>query len=227
MKNLISFFILSALLISCSKKADSLYNNAPRPALSFNRDTFFIREKDQTNIRRTDAGRLAVYCGDIDHELNLQFSDSSGKVHIIYRGSEILSGQLLPVIDSVELFIYCDTAGIYPVDYFLTDRLGKVTQKKVIVKCLPNQKPVPSFFWILTDNSQLQNWGYLFDASISADTDGLITGYHFLINGQPFFTNTPSLAWNFHAKGTHDIALYVTDDLGLSSDTLHQKLTIQ
>ncbi len=225
MKNL--FVILILLAIACNKKDDSLYNNAPRPDLSFNRDTFFIREKDQTNVKRTDAARLVVYCGDVDHQLNLQFSDSSGKVHIIYRGNEILSNQFLPVIDSVEHFIYADTAGIYPVDCFLTDRLGKVTQKKFVIKCLPNQKPVPSFFWILTDNSQLQNWGYLFDASISADVDGLITGYHFSINGQPFFTNQPSFSWNFHAKGEHDIALYVTDDLGINSDTLHQKLTIQ
>lgn len=226
MKKLL-ILIITVSLLSCNKKYDSLYNNAPRPALSFNRDTFSIREKDQTNSKRTDAGRLVLYCADINHELNLQISDSSGMVHLIYRGSEILPTQFLPVIDSVELFVYADTVGIYPIDCFLTDRLGKVTQKQFIVKSLPNQKPVPSFFWTLTDNSQLQNWDYFFDASISADPDGLITGYHFAINGQPFFTNTPSLGWNFHAKGTHDISLYVTDDLGLSSDTLHKKLTIQ
>jgi hypothetical protein len=227
MKKAFSIIFIAVSLLSCNKKYDSLYNNAPRPALSCNRDTFCIREKDPTNIRRTDASRLVVYCGDVVHELNLQFSDSSGRVHIMYRGSEILSNQFLPVIDSVELFVYADTAGIYPVDCYLTNRLGKVAKKQFVIKSLPNQKPVPSFFGSLTDNNQLQNWGYLFDASISADTDGLITGYHFFINGQPFFTNEPSLAWNFHAKGTHDIALYVTDDLGLSSDTLHQKLTIQ
>jgi hypothetical protein len=227
MKDIFLISVIAISFLSCNKKYDSLYNNAPRPALSFNRDTLFIREKDQTNIKRTDAGRLAVYCSDVEHELNLQFADSSHKVHIIYRGTEILSGQFLPVIDSVLLFVYADTLGLYPLNCFLTDRLGKVTQKQIIVKCLPNQKPTASFFSILTDNSQMQNWGYLFDTSISADVDGLITGYHFTINGQPLFSNQPSLNWNFHARGTHDIGLYVTDDLGLNSDTIHQKLTIQ
>ena len=145
-----------------------------------------------------------------------------------YSGTPYCSPvSLLQVIDSVVLFVYADTAGVYPVDVYLTDRMGKAAQKKFVVKALPNQKPKASFFWVENEISMQQNWPYMLDASISSDGDGLITGYHFLINGQPFFTNQPSLSWSFHAKGTHDLALFVTDDLGLNSDTLHRKLTIQ
>ena len=62
--------------------------------------------------------------------------------------------------------------------------------------------------------------------STSFKTDGIITGYHFSINGQAITSNTSFLDFTFHAVGMQDIGLYVTDDLGLNSDTIHRQVLI-
>lgn len=226
-KRFASFCILLCLLSACSNKYESLYDSAPKPALSFSKDTVVIREKDYTNIRRTNNGKLTLYSPDQAHQLNIQFSDTSGRIHFAYRGEALQNGQPLVVMDSVAVFVSCDTAGLYTVDFFLTDLLGKVTQKQLIVNCLANQKAKARFFYVPLDSSQPQNWGYLFDASDSQKPDGIITAYHYSINGQQISTNQPVMNWNFHARGTHEISLYVADDLGKNSDTIHQKLIIQ
>jgi len=194
--------------------------------LSFNKDTLRNREKDYTNINSTGNGKLTLYFGEAGHQLNVQFSDTSGKVHFTYRGSQVIPGQPLIVIDSVNLFCSCDTAGIYGVDFFLTDQLGKTTTKTLIVKCSANQKATVGLYAYLTDDSQSQSWTYRLDGSTSFKTDGIITAYHFSINGQPILSNSPFLDFTFHAVGTHDLALYVTDDLGMNSDTVHRQILI-
>lgn len=230
MKKLFIFivtYLVCLLLISCNKKYDSLYHNAPGPALRFNRDTMILREKNQTNILRNEAGKLVVYCGEVAHQLNLQLGDPGGKVHFVYRGIEILPTDFLPVIDSVLLFVYADTAGLFPVDCYLTDQLGKINKKTLFVLSFPNQKPVADFFSVLTNDSHPQKWAFWFDGSNSSDPDGKIVEYHYSVNGQPINVNQPACSWVFHAKGVHDIGLYVTDDLGLSSDTIQHQITIQ
>lgn len=217
------FFLLSA----CSNKYESIVNSAPAPGLSFNKDTISIREKDYSNINWTNNGRLTFYCSSPNHELNLQLSDTSGKVHILYRGDDLINKSPLPVIDSVMVFCNCDEPGIYSVDCLLTDRLGKVSQKQIIVRCLSNQPARPSFLFSALDTYQLQSWPYRFDASLSQKPDGIITTYHFSINGQPVVSSIPVMDYVFHAKGTHDVGLFVTDDLGKNSDTIHQQILIQ
>jgi hypothetical protein len=220
---IISFLFLAA----CSNKYESIYNSAPAPGLTFNKDTVNIREKDYSNINWTDKGRLTFFCSSPNHELNLQLSDTSGKVHILYRGDDLINKSPLPVMDSIAVFCSCDTPGIYTVDCLLTDRLGKVGERQLIIHCLENQAAKPSFFYTLLDKSQMQNWFYRFDASLSQKPDGIITAYHFLINGQKVTTSQPVMDWFFHATGPQDIGLYVTDDLGKNSDTIHKQITIQ
>lgn len=215
------------VFVGCSNKYESLVNSAPPPALSFNKDTVRIREKDYVNINWTDQGRLTLYCNSAAHQLNVQFYDTSGKVHLMYRGEEIKSGQLLPAIDGINVFITCDTVGVYMLDIILTDVLGKIAEKQLTVNCHANYSPNPSFFFYPLDIIQLQNWPYRFDASLSNDADGIIREYHFSINGQPIVTTSPVMEYAFHAKGTHTIGLFVTDDLGKNSDTLIKTLTIQ
>ncbi|MES2373457.1 MAG: hypothetical protein V4557_12805 [Bacteroidota bacterium] len=225
MKKQIAFAIL-VILGACSDKYESLYNSAPSPGLSFNKDTVVIREKDYVNINHSDNGRLVFYCSSPNTDLNLQLSDTSGKVHIMYRGVDVVNIGPLPVIDSVVVFCAGDTAGIYSVDCLLTDRLGKVTEKELIVKCFANQPASANFFFIALGSTQLQNWPYVIDGSLSHKDNGIIVSYHYSINGQEILTNTPVMNYTFHARGTHDIGLFVTDDLGLNSDTVHHQLII-
>lgn len=225
MKN--KLFIFLFFLIGCSNKYESLYNSAPPPGLNFNKDTISIREKDYNNINWTNNGRLVFYCSSPNNQLNLQLTDTSGKIHIMYRGEDVINKGPLPVMDSIAVYCTGDTAGIYSIDCLLTDRLGKVSEKQLIINCHANKGAVPDFFFIPLDNNQLQNWPYHFDASNSHDSDGVIREYHFSINGQPIITTMPNMEWTFHAKGTHDIGLYVIDDLGKISDTIHKHLVIQ
>jgi hypothetical protein len=226
MKGLI-MCVLLFMTLSCSNRKEVMLNTAPQVTVGFSKDTVRVREKDWTNVPGTGNGKVTLYCGDPGHELNMQVDDTSSRVHILYRGNEIRHGQSLPVMDSVQLFIVADDPGLYEVSIWLRDRLGRVDKQKLMIKCLTNAAPVASFFWIDLGSQQLQSWNYLFDASNSIDSDGTITGYHFSVNGQPIVTNQPNMYWTFHAKGSHTIGLYVVDELGKSSDTLFQNLTIQ
>jgi hypothetical protein len=215
------------LLTACNDKYKSIVESAPKPALSFSNDTLRLREKDYTNINYSNNGKISLYFASGSHMLNLQFSDTSGKVHFLYRGTEVTSGQPLVVTDSLNLFCTADSAGIYPVDFYLTDQLGKTFSKTLIVKCAANQRPKAEFFYYLLDGSQSQSWLYRLDGSLTSDADGIITQYHYGVNGQQIRTNNRLLEYTFHAVGIHEVSLYVTDDLGLHSDTLHKQINIK
>lgn len=224
MKN--NLFVFLFFLIGCSNKYESLYNSAPNPGLTFNKDTIQIREKDYQNVNWSNNGRLSFYCSSPNHQLNLRVSDTSGKVHFLYRGEDVMNQGPLPVIDSVLVYCTCDTPGVYAIDCLLTDRLGKVSEKQLIVNCHPNLAAIPGLSFTQLDTGLLQNWPFHFDASISHDPDGVIREYHFSINGQAIVTSVPNMEWTFHTKGTHTIGLFLIDDLGKSSDTLHKQITI-
>ena len=215
------------LTVGCSDKYESLYNSAPSPGISFSKDSVLIREKDYTDLNQSNNGRLTFYCKSANNQMNIQFTDTGNKVHIMYRGVDLVNTGALPVMDSILVFCTADTIGIYAIDCLLTDRLGKVAQKQLIVHSLANQSIQPNFFFFLTDNSITQSWVYQFNASGTQKPDGVIMAYHFLINGQEFISSTPFFTWTFHANGMQDIGLYVTDDLGKNSDTIHKQLYIQ
>ena len=218
--------LLFAVLAACSNKKDVIVNTADRPSASFNKDTVRVREKDWTNILSTGNGKVTLYCSDPGHELNMQMEDTSSRIHIMYRGVELVSGASVPVMDSVQLFCVADEPGLYAVDFFLTDRLGRGDSKKLFIRCAAATDPVASFFWRDLGSEQLQTWNYLFDASNSVKSDGIITAYHYSINGQLVETKKPVMNWTFHAKGQHVIGLSVTDDLGHTSTITYQTLTI-
>ena len=218
------YIVFSLLLLSCSDKYKALYYMAPSPDLLFSREVLTVREKDNTNIRLTDKGKISLYLSDASHELNIRFIASSPAVHFLYRGQEIKSGQALVAMDRVSLFCYVDTVGVYSTEFVLTNQLGETTRKSLAIYSLTNQQPTPAFSAVLIDDSQPQDWQYEFDAARSQDPDGEIRAYHYLIDGQKIATDQSVMHWIFHWAGMHHIAMYVTDDLGKNSDTLHQTI---
>jgi hypothetical protein len=223
------YYLISLMIVlfACSDKYQSLYNSAPSPGLSFNKDSVVIREKDYTNVNQTNHGILTFYCKSPNNQLNIQLTESTGKVHLMYRGTDILNTGVLLVMDSISVFCTADTAGIYAIDCQLTDRLGKVSDRQITVRAIANQKAIPDFYDYLLDGSITQSWVYQFNASATQKPDGIITTYHFLINGQEMLSSSPFFTWTFHSNGAQDIGLYVTDDLGQHSDTIHKQLLIQ
>ena len=215
------------LFTACSNKKDVILQNAGRPTLAFSKDTVTVREKDWTNVHATGSGNLTIYVSDASHELNMTIADTSSNVHLLYRGTEIQNGQSIPVMDSIQLYCVADVPGLYEIDIWMTDRLGRGDTKKLFVRCVPDSPPVATFFYRDLGSDQLQSWNYLFDASGTFKADGLITEYHYSINGQEIITNQPVMYWTFHAKGNHTIGLYVVDDLGQISATVYQTVTIQ
>lgn len=228
MKNIsiICFFIV-AFASGCSDKYRSVYEAAPDPALRFSKELVTVRERDYTNINATDNGKLTLYCDNASHQLNIQFSGIPSALHFLYRGDEIHNNAPVVTMDSVCLFVAADTVGVFSIDVFLADQLGKTTQKQLIVNSIANKAATATFFSVQTEQGGYQNWPYVFDASISQDPDGKIMAYHYSVNGQWMVSAVPVMNWIFHAKGIHDVGLYVTDDLGKNSETVHRQITIQ
>ena len=222
----ILFGLLLGTLASCSNQKDVILQTAARATLHFSKDTVRVREKDWTNVRGSGNGNVTLYLSDQGHQLNMRIDSIPATVHLLYRGTEIGSGESIPVMDSVQLFCVADLPGLYQIDLYLTDRLGRGETKKLFVRCVPSTTASPSFFWRDLGSEQMQSWNYVFDASNTNKPDGTISEYHYSINGQAISTNQPVMYWTFHAKGDHKIGLYVIDDLGRKSETLYQTLTI-
>lgn len=212
-------------IIACSDKFETMVRPVTA-VLSASKDTLYLRERDYTNILNSDAGKLTLYCGDASHQLNLQRDDTSQAVHVSYRGISIAPGDFLPVDDSLQVFVSADLPGLYALRFFLTDRLGKANEKTMYIRCLANQPATPSFFYRMEEQTQPQSWPYYFDASLSSKPDGIITQYHYQVNGQIVESRDPLIHWIFRAKGEHLVNLSVTDDLGQRSATYTQKIKI-
>src|ERR1700740_2546194 len=177
-------FMLFFAFASCSDKYSSVYNISPKPELILSKEVMSIRERDISNVNFTNRGRLTLYSSNVAHQLNIQFDCVSSAIHLMYRGTEIKSGQALPALDSLSLFCYADSIGVYLVNFYLVDQMGKTVQKQLIVNSLPNKPPVSTFFSIFEGQERLQNWEYYFDGSISRDTDGLVQTFHYSFDGQ-------------------------------------------
>ena len=224
MKNLLCCWILLSLLSACNDKYEALYESAPDPSIRFQRDTLQIREKDPTNINASNRGLLLIYAAPAGHQFNLSFSDTSGKIHFSYRGQLIPDAQPFVVTDEVNaLYCYADAPGIYAVDFYLTDQLGKVATSKLIVDCSPAKKPIAVLTWDIAQHAD-GNILYQFNAAGSRQPYGAIDSYHFLINGNPIVVNRSMLKYFFHEAGQQQVDLFVVDDLGQSSDTLHYSI---
>lgn len=222
MKKLLAILVLFS---ACSDKYDALYRYAPGPALFFNSDTITVRERDFLNINGT--GKLLLFSTPAAHQMNIQYSDTSGKVHFMYRGVLLVDSR--PVIvagDSTAVYVSCDQPGIYGVDFYLTDQLGKTTSRQLIVVCTANQKIKTALSARLIDSSVVDNWAYEFDGSGCIKPDGKIVAYHFTVNGNEMHTNVPYFFWTFHSRGEQTVSLYATDDLLQLSDTTTIKIQI-
>lgn len=215
------FFAIILLLSACSDKHDLIVAGTQTADLHFSKDTVYVREKDYTNIKNTGNGMIMLYASPSAHQLNLTYSEPSGKVHFSYRGQRLTDSQpFLVATDSSGLFCSVDTPGVYHVDFYLTDQLGRIVSKELVVNCAAGVKPIAALQYeeLSSDNN---NWFYYFNAGASSQPYGAIMSYHYLINGETIYTNRPWLKWYFHQTGSQQVSFYVVDDLGLSSDTLH------
>lgn len=221
------YLLILVLVGACSDKYQSILDAAPSQELSFSKDSVQIREKDYSNILYSTNGQLTLYCKDVIHQLNLVRDDTSTSVHLLYRGEDIVPGKSLPVADSLQVFISADRPGMYQLRFYLTDRLGRVISQQLPVRVLTNQPATPDFFYRMEAQAQLQSWPFQFNASLSHKPDGIITRYHYSINGQAIDSRDPVIRWIFRSKGEHVVGLSVTDDLGQPSATVYKKIMIQ
>ncbi len=220
-----TLFAILLLFCACSDKYISLYQAAPAPVLYFNADTIRVREKDYLNINGT--GKLWLHSTPATQQMNIEYSDTSGKVHFWYRGVLLTeSRRVIVANDSTALFVSCDEPGIYAVDFYLTDQLGKTTSNQLIIKCAANQKIKTLLVAKFLDSAVLNNYNYLFDASGCVKPDGKIMSYHFTINGVTMQTVQPVFYWTFHSRGEQVVLLYAIDDLNEVSDTTTLKIMI-
>ncbi len=225
MQKLFYTLIIFTLLYSCSDKYKSLYRSAPRPVMYFNADTIKVRERDFKNIMGT--GVLYLFSSPAAQQLNISYNDTSGgKVHFRYR--DVLLVDSRPVIvagDSTAVYVSCDLPGVYSVDVFLTDQLGKTTSRQLIIQCSADQQIRTALTARLIDSSLVDNWAYQFDAPC-LKPDGQIVAYHFTVNGSEMHTNVPYFFWTFHSRGEQTVSVYATDDLLKLSDTSTIKIII-
>jgi hypothetical protein len=223
MKRFIAFiFLLSA----CSDKHDMIIANTQNADLHFSKDTVFVREKDYNNINNTGNGMFLVYASPATHQLNLQYSEPTGKVHFSYRGQLLTDSKPFVVAaDSSGLFCNVDTPGVYRVDFYLTDQLGRIVNKQLIVQCASGAKPIADLQF-----EQVAVYGdnylYYFSAAGSRQPYGAILSYNYFINSDTIRINRPLLKYYFHQSGAHNISFFVMDDLGQSSDTLNYSIQI-
>ncbi len=221
-----NYLCVLCLLGACSDKYPSVLDAAPKQELSFNKDSVQIRERDYTNILYSTNGQLNLYCKDVIHQLNLVRDDTSTSVHLLYRGEDIVPGKSLPLADSLQVFISAERPGMYQLRFNLTDRLGRVITQQIPIRVLANQPAIPDFFYRMEEQTLLQSWPFQFNASLSHKPDGIITRYHYLINGQAIDSRDPVIRWVFRAKGEHIVGLSVTDDLAQPSATVYKKIII-
>lgn len=223
MKRFLAFFLL---LSACSDKHDMIIANTQNADLHFSKDTVFVREKDYTNINNTGNGIFLVYASPAEHQLNLQYTEPSGKVHFSYRGQLLSDSKPFVVAaDSSGLFCSVDTPGVYHVDFYLTDQLGRTVTKQLIVQCATGVKPVADLqYEQVAVNGD--NYLYYFSAAGCRQPYGAIVSYNYFINGDTIRINRPLLKYYFHQSGSQQVAFFVTDDLGQSSDTLNYSIQI-
>ena len=226
MKQALLLVVLVSIL-GCSDKYKEIYASASIPVLAFNKDTLHIREKDSLNITGWSNPILWVRSIPSLRVMHMIYSEPSGKVHFMYRQEPIRDSEPIIVAgDSTSLYCHCDTAGVYPVDFYILDQLERVSTKQLIVNCLANDKAKADLQISFIDSSQVGNWRYRFDASNTLKKYGRIYGYYFSVNGLPFYSFTAAVDYVFHARGEQKVSVYVKDDLGLHSDTVTKKIMI-
>lgn len=224
MRNYLFIFLL-LLLAACSDKNKAIDGLAEPPALHFD-DTLYIREKDSLNINQTGSGILFLYCTPIGHQFNLSFSDTSNSLHFVYRGVALKDSDPFVVTDNAnQVYCYADKPGIYEVDFYLTDQLGRTATKTLIVKCAKQGKPFADVSWQVEDRGN-DNWLCSFDASNSKQPFGQIMTYHYLFASDTVATAQPYMPYFFHGRGVYNLAFFVVDDLGRSSDTMYRSIDV-
>jgi len=223
MKRLIAFCVV---LAACSKKQDMVPDGAGAADLHFSKDTLCVREKDYTNVNNSGKGMVMLYAVPAVHQLNLSYSEPTGKVHFSYRGVRLSDSKPFVVAaDSSGLFCSVDTPGVYHVDFYLMDQLGRVMNRTLVVNCAGGVKPVADLQYELV-NPSTDNWLYYFNAAGSRQPYGLISSFNYIINGQLQVINRPMLKWYFHDRGPQQVSFWVVDDLGISSDTLNYSIMV-
>ena len=221
MRTLIAFCLL---LAACSKKIENTSEGGA--SLYFSKQVIAVREKDYTNINNTGNGMFLVFAIPAAHQLNLVYSEPTGKVHFSYRGVRLTDSKPFAVAaDSSGLFCSVDTPGVYRVDFYLTDQLGRVVTKELIVNCAGGVKPFAllNYEKVIESNG---NWLYYFNADGSGQPFGAIVSYNYFINNDTISLSRSLLKYVFHQSGMQRVSFFVRDDLGISSDTLNYSIQI-
>jgi len=131
-----------------------------------------------------------------------------------------LDGDILEVIQNAQAWTWTNiTAGVFEMSLTVTDDRGNVSEvftRELLVKMnddgseeVPNVPPIASFEWRLEE-------GTIFvDASGSSDEDGEIVDYVWYINEEEEKTIKGSYSWEWASApaGTHNVTLWVYDDL--------------
>lgn len=224
----IGCFVL--LCMSCSDKYKTIYDSTPLPSVRFNSDTLVARERDTFNIASVNPTInpfLHLYTNQPGFAMNFQYSEPSGKIHFFYRGVELEDSKPIIVAgDSTVLYCRCDTAGFYPVDIFLTDKLDRSVVKRLFVQCLANDQAKGSLSAMLLDSSLTGSWRYRLDATATKKISGKLLGYYFTVNRQSVYATSPVIEWVFHSHGEQQVSVFAIDDLQQHSDTASIKIMI-
>ncbi|MBX9780866.1 MAG: hypothetical protein K2X26_11010 [Chitinophagaceae bacterium] len=221
------FLFLLVLFAGCNNKYESLVQSAKPSVLSFASDTLYIREKDPTNINASNKGMLVIYCSPADRQFNLMYSSVSSKVHFVYRGITLVDSRPFVVAgEENQLYCYADEAGIYEVEFFLTDQLGKTVSKKLVVNCKAGERPVAALEWYMRPIDDT-NFQVYFNADGSSQPFGAVRTYHYLFEKDTVVVNKPLMRYFIHQKGMYPLSFFVVDDLGQSSDTINYQIIIQ
>ena len=227
MKNHTYLILLILLFSACSNKHDVLWASGSGPQLHFSSDTLRVREQDYTNINNNRSGMITLSAIPATHQLNLVFNESSGKVHCSYRGQELIESMPFVVpTDDNELYCSVDSPGMYSVDFYLTDQLGRVVNKRLLITCIASARPIADLQYTLAAVAP-DSWLYQFNAGGSRQPFGAIMSYQYVINGYSINGGGSLFQYYFHKPGDQQVSFYVIDDLGRSSDTLHYSINVR
>lgn len=220
----ILIILLSAILLACNNKDVAMKETDTTPQIVLAGDTIYVREKDPNNLNGNGIFHLQAL--PVGPQLHLRLNDTSGHIRFSYRGQYLPNNQ--PVIVAGEwnsLFCTVDTTGVFGVEVSLKDQLGRESLKTLIIQSASAKRPIAALRWEIDPKDDKGNTFFL-DASDCQQPYGKIMTYHYLINGKPVVSSAERVRYIFHEKGSFPVSLYVIDDLGQHSDTVHQIIDV-
>jgi hypothetical protein len=210
--------LFASLIISCSDKYKALEDLNSPPSISLSTDSIKIRVGDTITLR----SELLINVTDKENNASfISILETKGKAKVLYDKKEI-PAENIPIINtSTRIYIVPIIEGVQQYEILAHDRMGKFSSAKIVVKTLPNQLPVPSLLITQTAGRE-----YKVSAVGSFDPDGIITKYHYEIDGIVISTSLNVVNHIFHTPGTKIIKVKVEDDAGGISNFITNTITV-